>query len=1070
MEKTKMEKVIFRAFLFCTLCGFVLTGCETAVNDTVESAEKSISVFILEGLETAETAIDETNKSIVITVPYGTTVEELIPQITHTGRGIRPESGVVQDFSGPVTYTVTAADGSVQEYTVTIAVLEPLPELTGFDFIPVVDIREGETNAGFGMAAGVFNNPQGGSGVIVYTLAGGEGGADNNRFTIAGTELKINVPALNAGTYSVRVQAKDTQNKVFIKQLAVEVLARYPELTGINVTPASLREGEAGAASGALAGTLSNQGGTAPIIYTLVGGEGDTHNNRFTITGTELYIGASALTEGIYSVRVQAQDTQSKVVIKQSTITVLEYHPEIVGFSFTPAAGIREGEASAAPGALAGTVSDPQGGSGVIAYTLVSGEGDADNGRFTLAGTALYIGGTAVTEGTYTIRIQAGDTKQQTYVKQITIAVLARYPEITGFDFDQVTLREYESTTVPGAQAGILNPQGGTGLITYTLVDGEGDTDNGRFTLAGAEVRIGTMRLLKGSYTIRVQAADTQGKRFIQPIAITVVDAADPVAAARKVESPDAAPSAALAGTDTSGPVKAAIKQLDIEDSTPDKTVSTTASKIITLIQDGSTTNAGSSSVTITGNTIKIKEAGTYSLSGTLSNGKVIVDVEGAQVFLIFNGVSITSNDGAPLAIFGTKKKVITLAAGTQNTLTDAAVYTDYYTGDEPNGALFSKKALTINGTGSLTVKGNNNNGISCKDNLKIMSGTITVQAKNNALKGNDSIVIKGGTLNLTSDADGMKADSVGETKGYVYIENADLTITAAEDAIQAYRAVWIAGANTKVTGKAGGGSTGAHYEGSGSAKGIKVEGDLLIEGGTVTIDSLDDAVNIDGTASITGGTLTIRTDDDAIHVVKLLVIENGTIAIPRSYEGLESKNVIIKGGTITITAENDGINASVEDGSSTAECNVFIDGGTVTINSAIDAIDANGAIVLSGGTVTVTHRGDHTGLPLDADRGIVVTGGQVYAVSAGNNHAPAGNSAQKSVVLTAAAVKAAGTRIRINNSTGIAIVDFTAPEPFSSLMISSNAFADGELYTLYVGETKITRFTLPYTVSGLQF
>jgi hypothetical protein len=184
----------------------------------------------------------------------------------------------------------------------------------------------------------------------------------------------------------------------------------------------------------------------------------------------------------------------------------------------------------------------------------------------------------------------------------------------------------------------------------------------------------------------------------------------------------------------------------------------------------------------------------------------------------------------------------------------------------------------------------------------------------------------------------------------------------------------------------------------------------------------------------------------------------------------LESKNVIIRDGTVTITEVNDGINASVEDGSPIAECDVFIAGGTVTVNSAIDAIDANGAIVLSGGVVTVTHRGDHSGLPLDADDGIVVTGGKLYAASSGNNHAPVGNSAQKSVALTITAVKAAGTRVRINNSVGNNIVDFTAQAAFSSLMISSNAFAAGELYTLYVGDTKVIRFMLPYPVTGLQF
>lgn len=43
----------------------------------------------------------------------------LTPQITHTGASLSPLSGVEQDFTDPVTYTVTAGDSSTQIYTIT---------------------------------------------------------------------------------------------------------------------------------------------------------------------------------------------------------------------------------------------------------------------------------------------------------------------------------------------------------------------------------------------------------------------------------------------------------------------------------------------------------------------------------------------------------------------------------------------------------------------------------------------------------------------------------------------------------------------------------------------------------------------------------------------------------------------------------------------------------------------------------------------------------------------------------------------------------------------------------------
>ncbi len=60
--------------------------------------------------------------NIAVTVPFGTNVTALVPTIAITGTSVNPASGVAQDFTNPVTYTVTAADASTQNYSVTVAV------------------------------------------------------------------------------------------------------------------------------------------------------------------------------------------------------------------------------------------------------------------------------------------------------------------------------------------------------------------------------------------------------------------------------------------------------------------------------------------------------------------------------------------------------------------------------------------------------------------------------------------------------------------------------------------------------------------------------------------------------------------------------------------------------------------------------------------------------------------------------------------------------------------------------------------------------------------------------------
>jgi hypothetical protein len=91
----------------------VIMGCK--------SSQKAITSFNFEN-PAAVGVITESTHLIAITVPYGTDVIVLIPTITYTGESVSPASGVAQDFTNPVVYTVTAETGSTQDYTVTVTI------------------------------------------------------------------------------------------------------------------------------------------------------------------------------------------------------------------------------------------------------------------------------------------------------------------------------------------------------------------------------------------------------------------------------------------------------------------------------------------------------------------------------------------------------------------------------------------------------------------------------------------------------------------------------------------------------------------------------------------------------------------------------------------------------------------------------------------------------------------------------------------------------------------------------------------------------------------------------------
>ncbi len=92
------------------------------------NTEKQITSFIFTAtdndvLDTDVVAvIDEEAKTITATVPFNTDVTTLIPSISFSGTTISPNSDVAQDFSNPVTYTVTAENSSTANYDVTVNV------------------------------------------------------------------------------------------------------------------------------------------------------------------------------------------------------------------------------------------------------------------------------------------------------------------------------------------------------------------------------------------------------------------------------------------------------------------------------------------------------------------------------------------------------------------------------------------------------------------------------------------------------------------------------------------------------------------------------------------------------------------------------------------------------------------------------------------------------------------------------------------------------------------------------------------------------------------------------------
>jgi hypothetical protein len=507
-------------------------------------------------------------------------------------------------------------------------------------------------------------------------------------------------------------------------------------------------------------------------------------------------------------------------------------------------------------------------------------------------------------------------------------------------------------------------------------------------------------------------------------------------------------------------------------------------SPMAVIMLNGTSAAAEGEGVTIDGAAVTITKGGSYTLSGALTDGTIVVDAGKKEtVELILNGVSISSSTGAAIDCKQAQMTIVTLAEGTENSLRDASAYVYAAASeDEPNAALFARDDLLIRGTGSLDVQGNFQNGVVSKDNLVIESGIIAVEAVNNGLRGKDSVSVLGGAITITAGNDGIQADNEGS--GAVLIEGGSIDITSAHDGIQAASALTVSGGEIQIL--AGGGYTTESYSSEESYKALKSAGALLISGGIVSVNSLDDAIHAAKSVTVSGGTLTLLSRDDGIHADETLNVTGGTIDIQICYEGLESAVVNISGGTVRLLSADDGINAADPNASGQGDrmgnfggmnagdssLQVNITGGYITINAYGDGIDSNGSVTMSGGELYITGPLSSGNGALDYDSSFVMSGGALAAAgSVGMAQTPGQNSTQPSVIVYFSQSQSAGNSYLLTDASGTVLLSITPEKDFQCIVFSAPEMKTGSGYAVYEsGDGTLANATRLYdfTISGI--
>ena len=243
----------------------------------------------------------------------------------------------------------------------------------------------------------------------------------------------------------------------------------------------------------------------------------------------------------------------------------------------------------------------------------------------------------------------------------------------------------------------------------------------------------------------------------------------------------------------------------------------------------------------------------------------------------------------------------------------------------------------------------------------------------------------------------------------------------------------------------------------------------IAIDGGTFNINSTDDAIHANsGDVLITDGTFTIATMDDGVSADNLTKIVGGNITVTSSYEGLEGSYVEITGGTISIVASDDGINAASDDWR--VQEHIIISGGDITVDANGDGIDSNGSILIAGGKVVV--HGPTTGgdAGLDADKGIVVNGGVLFASSTlGMVETPSSNSEQCVVSYAQNSAISVGSTVALKDNKGNVLIEVEVKKNNCQSIIFSHPFlAMNSKYTIWIAGKKVETFTISSIITSI--
>ena len=411
----------------------------------------------------------------------------------------------------------------------------------------------------------------------------------------------------------------------------------------------------------------------------------------------------------------------------------------------------------------------------------------------------------------------------------------------------------------------------------------------------------------------------------------------------------------------------------------------------------------------------------TLRLTGQSTDGRLDLKTAGkAKVQL--DGLTLTSQEGAPLCLKNKKKVEVVATKGTVNTLTITACQD---TASNKAATIWAKDKLLLSGKGTLNIVAT---GDGCR-----------------GIKTKKDITIEELTLNVTTSGDNLGEKPFGfgmpDFGGFPPFGNDSIRPGGFQmPDFGAFGGGFPSFGNDSIDGEGMGGFAGKHKYVA-STKGIASKGKITINSGCVTVRTQTaGAEGIEGKEGIVfnGGTVDVVTTDDAINA-------NATIEFNGAHVTARSKG-------------NDAVDSNPK-------------GGFFMPFGSNNQQDSDPAIIIRGGTVYAWSQVGSPEEGLDCDFApLVVEGGTVFSVGGGMGEMPSvptNATARQATALLIGLNVEKDEPISIYDASGTLIDSVTIPFSLkrSASLVSSPAFKVGNSYTVKTkGYEKTFTLSEPFT------